>query len=588
MADTTLNDVIGALREGNGNEQTQALLERVAAGNASIVERLTRSEAETQRRYQEEKSARENAEKDAENARNEAALAAKNDKKKADGKGGIGGFFKDQKESVSKMGGGDFGLGLAIGATRLSGIGLGLAALGGLTLDPDTITDIGENAKKAKQVLENTAKTVNDWLKTIEVELPPLSVIATDGNKKISNALDGMLALQEGDTKTFIENSSDTAQVTAGLGKGLERIAEEGKGVSQAVAKGAVGLGDKIPRAAAGFGKGVAMAGAGALADKTGEIVGSTDDATRKKTQARILKGLTATEVDELDKMGYKVAKDGTLRNKGSFMNVDDVDKALKTVGAKTSANRVTSKAASVANMAGKVTGMVPKSVTDNLAKIAKVPGLSQALAAVGVWDVMTDPNLTEEQRYNQTVKVLAGLGGATLGGFVGALGGMGLAGPLGALAGGLAAGVYGGIAGEQLAEPLAQALLGLPIDLPAGIEKLSKLTQSVANSNIVGGIKGAYNSASNFVGGVADFFKPDPNRRERYQQRMSAGRKTMGENIASGQAQYAAASGASGSPMVISDTSQRITNVGGPNAMVTGGLTSIDAFASGTSGQAG
>jgi len=585
MADTTLNDVIGALREGNGNEQTQALLERVAAGNASIVERLTRSEAETQRRYQDEKSARENAEKDAENARNEAALAAKNEKKKAGGSGGVGGFFKDQKESVSKMGGGDFGLGLAIGATRLSGIGIGLAGLAGLTLDPKTITDIGENAQKAQQVLQNTSKAVNDWLKSIEVELPPLSVIATDGNKKISNSLDGILALQEGDTKTFIENSSDTAQVTAGLGKGLQKIAADGKGVSQAVAKGAVALGDTFPRAVASYtGQGVAFAG-GALADKTGRIVGSTDDATRKKTQERILKGLTATEVDELDKMGYKVAKDGTLRNKGSFMNVDDVDKALKTVGAKTSANRVTSKAASVANMAGKVTGMVPKSVTDNLAKIAKVPGLSQALAAVGIYDVMMNPNLTEDQRYNQTVKVLAGLGGATLGGFVGALGGALGLGPLGALAGGLALGIYGGIAGEQLAEPLAQALLGLPIDLPAGIEKLSNLTQSVANSNIVGGVKGAYNSASNLVGGVADFFKPDPNRRERYQQRMSAGRKTMGEDIASGQAQYAAASGASGSPMVISDTSQKITNVGGATAYQSGnGLSSGDPFTSGTS----
>ena len=85
--------------------------------------------------------------------------------------------------------------------------------------------------------------------------------------------------------------------------------------------------------------------------------------------------------------------------------------------------------------------------------------------------------------------------------------------------------------------------------------------------------------------GGVADFFKPDPNRRERYQQRMSAGRKTMGEDIASGQAQYAAASGASGSPMVISDTSQKITNVGGATAYQSGnGLSSGDPFTSGTS----
>lgn len=584
MADTTLNDIIGALREGNGNEQTQALLERVAASNASIVERLTRSEVETQRRYQEEKSARENAEKDAENARNEAALAAKNNKQKADGKGGIGGFLKDRKDSVSKMGGGEFGMGVAVGAMRLGGIGAGLAALGSLTLDPETIEGIGENAKKAKIILENTARDVSKFLETIELELPPLSVVAEEGGKKISNALDGIIALQEGDTKTFVKNASDAAQITAAAGKGLERIAKDGKGIIGATSKVAVAADNVVTKANKAV---VATAAApikmlgnqttkaiGATADA---VVGQGDNSKRKATQAKILKGLTETQLNDLETNGFKVAKDGTLRNKGAFMNPTAVDDALRSIGATTSAQRVTRAVGSAADVVGSVTGKVPKSVTDNLSKIAKIPGLSQALAAVGVWGVMTDPNLTEEQRYNQTVKVLAGLGGATLGGFAGALLGSG-AGPLGALGGGIAAGIYGGIAGEQLAEPIAQALLGLPIDLPAGVEKISGFTQKGS---------AAFGRAGRFVGdlfGGSDV-ENIPNQPNNLSLPIDKPANYTGQKISEGQMMFSGGGYmGSGPPMVVSDTSQKITNVGGPNAMVTGGLTSGDPIPSGTS----
>jgi len=598
MADTTLNDVISALREGNGNEQTQALLERVAASNASIVARLTKSEAETQRRYQEEKSARENAEKDAENARNEAALAAKNEKKKAGGgSGGVGGFFKDQKESVSKMGGGDFGLGLAIGAMRLSGIGVGLAGLAGLTLDDKTITDIGENASKAKRVLTNLSEDVNEFLGSMNIELPPMSDVAKQGGKKISNSLDAILAAQEGDMETFLDGAGDLAQTTSVIGITMSKYAKESKGLVAGTTKLVEGA-NKAVRGTVNYTGGVAVRAAGIPLKGVGNIVatgtgmaadkiaGTGAPRVRGANQDKLIKGLSQTQLDDLKVQGFSVDSNGKMRNRqGRFVSRDKADELLKYVGSKTSGQRVTKTVGDVTKTVGdtasRVKGMVPGPAMSGLKWLkglaGKVPIVSKLLAAGSLYSILTDPETSQEEKFNATVKMLSGLGGASLGAMAGAAVGTFIGGPLGTFVGGLSGGAIGSLLGEEAAPMIAQALLGLPIKPPASLMKAYEYA------------KDPMSAVDDLGNAVSNFFTPDPatprvaGRMGRAKQ-IRAANQTMGEDIASGQAQYVAASGgASSTPMIVSSP-QTTNNIGGANAMVTGGLSSGDPIPSGTS----
>lgn len=573
MADSTLNDVISSLRDGTGDKQTQALLERVAASNASIVERLDRSETETKRRFQEQQEASAEAAKDALNAKNEEALAAKNAKKQPAG-GRIGGFIKDQRDAVSKRGGGDFGLGLGLGLARFAGIGAALAAIGALTLDDGNIKNAGSNFAKMGQVLGTLGGQITGLFDMLGLKIPSLTELMTKGNDLVSNSLDGLIALQEGNYKEFLKSSDDLA-ITSAIGintaKQLAKTdtisGRTAKGVGKVVdgTKSIVGLGiDKAKPMIGDMGRFAASTGVGKKVLDLGETAA--------------IKGMIVTDKVKDVGRGIKDGAKGLVSGLGKDLMAGPgghsaTPKPPKPPGLLKQGLSLTGKASGWA-LSKSAAGFL--GVLKGIAK--RVPIVSSLLAGGSIISTLMDESLSKSEKSAAIFKLLMGLGGGALGAIAGAAAGSIVPG-LGTIIGGIGGGLAGTFFGEQIAQMLTDFVMddGKQPKIPSELKEMNKVVST--SGQMARGQRGGSGSE------VIDQTVPRVAGRMGRAQQLRAARQTTGEDIASGQAQYAAASGAGSPPMVVSDTSQKITNVGGATAYQSGnGLTSGDPIPSGTS----
>lgn len=529
---TSLQDAIIALKEQN-KEQNESLLQQLIANDKAAQERF-------------------NAEQQSDkNEKNEEKLTGKD--KDTTPKSTLGGMVSSGKEKLTKAGGGSLGLGLGRFALGLGALTTGLMAF----------TD-GESFKKAGEFINKFTTKTSELLDNIGIEFPSLESIVTEGNRILGSSLDGLNAILDGDFEAFKESVPGLASATSilvGTYRGM--MGGLSAGVSSAtkgVVNAAKSIGGGISNAVKGVGSGLTSA--------KNFLTDNPDGAERMNRNAETGKSLTDKQKDKLAKEGFKVDKAGNMRDaKGKFVKADKADELLKSVGAKTSKKMGTKGLGENAYKAG---GNILKSIGPKGAKILggltalgkKIPVLGHLLGAGTLTMIAANDELSMAQKVTEATKVLAGLGGGTLGAIAGAglLGTVG--GPFGAIAGGIGGGIVGSLFAEEVAGAIASAIFGETPTVPENVSAFAEATQG--SSSPQGMASGA--AASPQYG------------------RMKRAEKFQAQRMAEGQAQVAAASNAGGGNTNVVAPQTTTNNIGGANAMITGGLTPVDPFAAGTS----
>jgi hypothetical protein len=573
---TTLDDVITALKEQNDEKKTEDILNRMADQSASLAEQLAASEKANQERFEESEKQKRKSEEEARKARVEAAadaLNAENESKLTGkdkdpkSKSRLGGLMDNTKNRIAGAGGGSIGLGLgryAIGA------GLGIAGVGAFLS--------GENAQKAGEAVNNFITGVKGLVDKAGIEVPKLTDMYTKGNEILGKTLDGIIAIQEGDFESFKESVPALATSTAILTGTYRKM-------MGSLDKGVRGAGSVLGNAVKSVGTGLSNA----KNFVTGRTPPVLDGNERMQRNARTTKSLTGAQKEALKAKGFKIDKAGNLMEGGKRIKADAADKALKGVGASTSTSKskiVDAAQKRVSQMAGSDNKAVAKAgklaqfigpkgakILGGMAKLGKrIPILGQLLGVGTLGMIAVNEDLTLAQKTKEMAKVFGGLGGATLGAIAGSAMGTALI-PipgLGTAIGGIGGGIFGSMFGEEIAEALAGAIMG---DAPTPSSEMTKL---VADTG--GTIKASGSSPSLPASGGS------PSSSSIGKGARGVG-KTTGNAISAGQTAYQSAqsSAGGGSTNVIAPQSTT-NNIGGANAMVTGGLTPVDPFTAGTS----
>lgn len=528
---TSLQDAIIALKEQN-KEQNESLLQQLIANERAAQERF-------------------NAEQQSDkNEKNEEELTGK-DKDTAP-KRTLGGMVTSGKEKLTKAGGGSLGLGLGRFALGLGTLTTGLMAF----------TD-SENFQKAGEFINKFTTKTSELLDNIGIEFPSLEDVVTRGNSIINSSLDGLNAIIDGDFKAFKES-------VPGLASATSILVGTYRGMMGGLSAGLSSATSGITNAVKGIGSGISSAVKGvgsSLTSAKNFLTDNPDGTERMNRNAETGKSLTDKQKAQLAEKGYKVDKAGNMKDaKGKFVKADKADELLKSVGAKTS-KRVTTKGLgengmTAAKNIGKSLGTRGAKILGGLTALGKkIPVLGQLLGAGTLAMIATNDELSMGQKITEATKVLAGLGGGTLGAIAGAglLGTVG--GPFGAIAGGIGGGILGSLFAEEVAGAIASAIFGETPTVPENVSAFAKKAQGSSSP------QGALSGSS-----------PSPSGRMKRAQQFQA------QRMAEGQAQVAAAASAGGGNTNVVAPQTTTNNIGGANAMITGGLTPVDPFAAGTS----
>jgi len=530
---TSLQDAIVALKEQN-KEQNESLLQQLIANEKAAQERF-------QSEQQSEKS-----------KEDEEKLTGKD--KDTTPKSTLGGMVSSGKEKLTNAGGGSMGLGMARFALGMGALTTGLIAF----------TD-SENFKKAGEFINNFTTKTSELLDNIGIEFPSLESIVDKGNKILGSSLDGLNAILEGDFEAFKES-------VPGLASATSILVGTYKGMMGGLRTGLSSATSGITNAVKGIGGGISSAVKGVGSSFTSAknfLTDNPDGTERMNRNAETGKSLTDKQKTQLAEKGYKVDKAGNMKDaKGKFVKADKADELLKGVGAKTSKSLTRKGLGQNAKAAG---GNIMKSIGPRGAKILggltalgkKIPVLGQLLGAGTLAMIATNEELSTGQKVTEATKVLAGLGGGTLGAIAGAglLGTVG--GPFGAIAGGIGGGIIGSLFAEEVAGAIASAIFGETPTLP---ENVSAFADQVNGSSSPQGSSSGSSASSPQYG------------------RMKRAQQFQAQRISEGNAQVAAASGSGGGNTNVVAPQSTTNNIGGANAMVTGGLTPVDPFAMGTS----
>lgn len=557
MAEATLNDVITALQQQNSED----ILQNMADQNAALGEQLAASEEASQKRFEESEKQRSKEAKEARDARIQASIDALNEKnesqltgkdKSPNKKGRLGGLMESTKKRVG-----------GIGAARFATGGI----VGGLALS----TLIGsESFQKAGEIVNNFVTGAKNLLDESGIEFPKLTDMYTEGNRILSSALDGIIAIQEGDFAAFKDAVPELATSTAILSSTFKNMMG--------------GLDKGIRNATAGVTNAFKSMGSG-LTKAKNFVTGSTpkvpDGNERMAINRRTTGTLSGSQKTALEAKGIKLDKAGNLIKDGKRLKVGAADEALKGVGASTSTSKsrirdgAQKKIQGMAKSdnkyvkgAGKLAQYIgPKGakVLGGLQQISKrIPVLGQLLGVGTLGMIAMDENLSSEQKAKEMAKVFGGLGGATLGAIAGSTLGTALI-PIpgiGTAIGGIGGGIFGSMFGEEIAEALAGAIMG---DAPKPSSDMQKLVAEMSGSSkqpSTGGVGSSLGSSSG----------------------VSAMPSTTGSALSSGQNAYQTAqTQVAGNTNIVAPQSTT-NNIGGANAMVTNGLTPVDPFAAGTS----
>lgn len=555
MAEATLNDVIVALQKQNEDllknmvDQNAALGEQLAASEKASQERFDESEKQRRKEAKEARQARIQASIDALNEKNEAELTGKNTKPK---KGRLGGLMESTKKRVG-----------GIGAARFAAGGV----VGGLAIS----TLIGsESFQKAGEIVNNFVTGAKNLLDETGIEFPKLTDMYTEGNRILSSTLDGILAIQEGDFAKFKDAVPNLATSTAILSSTFKNMMG--------------GLDKGIRNATAGVTNAFKSVGGG-LTKAKNFVFGSTpkvpDGNERMAINRRTTSTLSKAQKAALEADGFKIDKSGNLMQGGKRIGADAADKALKSVGAATSTSKsrirdgAQKKIQGMANSdnslkkgAGKLAQYIgPKGakILGGLQQISKrIPVLGQLLGVGTLGMIAMDENLSRGEKAKEMAKVFAGLGGATLGAIAGSALGTALI-PIpgiGTAIGGIGGGIFGSMFGEEIAEAIANAIMGDAPKPSSDMQNLVKEMNGSPKQPSTGGVGSSLGSSSG----------------------VSAMPSTTGSALSSGQNAYQTAqTQVVGNTNIVAPQSTT-NNIGGSNAMVTGGLTPVDPFSAGTS----
>jgi len=556
MAEATLNDVITALQQQNSEDilqnmvdQNAALGEQLAASEKASQERFEESEKQRRKEAKEARDARIQASIDALNEKNESKLTDKDTKPK---KGRLGGLMESTKKRVG-----------GIGAARFAAGGV----VGGLAIS----TLIGsESFQKAGEIVNNFVTGAKNLLEESGIEFPKLTDMYAEGNRILSSALDGIIAVQEGDFAAFKDAVPDLATSTAILSSTFKNLMG--------------GLDKGIRSATAGVANAFKSVGSGLTKAKnfvTGSAPKVPDGNERMAINRRTTSTLSGSQKAALEAKGIKVDKAGNLISEGKRLKVGAADEALKGVGASTSTSKsrirdgaqkkiqgMVNSDNKYAKGAGKLAQFIgPKGakILGGLQKLSKrIPVLGQLLGVGTLGMIAVDENLSAEQKTKEMAKVFGGLGGATLGAIAGSALGTALI-PIpgiGTAIGGIGGGIFGSMFGEEIAGAIAGAIMG---DAPKPSSDMQNLVKEMGGSSkqpSTGGVGSSLGSSSG----------------------VSAMPSTTGSALSSGQSAYQTAqTQVAGNTNIVAPQSTT-NNIGGANAMVTGGLTPVDPFSAGTS----
>ena len=299
-----------------------------------------------------------------------------------------------------------------------------LGGVAGAFATPENIQafkDIGESLGERKdQVVEA--------LKNLGIALPSLDQVFSTISDTSNSILKGINSIISGDVDEMKENSSGIAAAT-GIGIGA--------------------VGSRI--------------GINAM-NNTNTTTSNLSRSERRVLNNRTASRLSSRQLSKLAKSGITFANGAMLKN-GLAMSADNMDDALRSVGAPTSGQQ----------------GRLAKALSryKNFAKAMKIPILGSLIAAGGLGLVLANDEISEEEKKKQIAGILGSVGGGFLGTALGSLLGTAIAPGIGTGVLGLLGGVLGAFSGDYLAQNLAEYLMGETSD----IEKLAKDIQSASGS---------------------------------------------------------------------------------------------------------
>jgi len=551
----TLDNVTDTLNAQNANqEKTQAeqtaILNQLAASNAAIVAEMAKNAAEQAKRDQEAAAAAEAARKQSEvdaideinrkeleeaERKREAALKAKEASKNGSGKPGM---FGKMRKGMG-MGPGSGLLGLARGGLLAGAFGTAIASF-----------TSGENFAKAGEIVGKIGEGAKALFEKIEFAVPSGKEIIDTMNRGFGGTLDAINAVLDGDMDAFTESVPQLGTTLAVLGGTFRNF-------TGTINKGLFAMRDKVANASKGLMNKI-------QGDKAKSAVPQRSGMDAKQVQTNMAKNLNKKQLAGLAERGLKVGTDGAITDlKGKAVSVAKADAGLRGVTGRDSTTTTNKQAKADAKLAGKSKPMKGLSKTGSfiMGKLGalgkRIPILGQLLAAGTIASIVAgdDPADVKTQK---VAEALGGLGGGTLGAIAGsALGTMIFPG-VGTVAGGLLGGFGGAFFGEQIAGALAKAIMGKP-ETP---DEISEFVKGAEGQATVGNIKTSSGSTGSGVSAIPP---------------------TRGSQLAQGQAQLAQTTAVGGGTTVVAPSSTT-NNIGGSNAMVTGGLTPVDPFSAGTS----
>lgn len=555
----TLDNVTDTLNTQNANQERSqaeqtAILNQLAASNAAIVAEMAKNAAAQAER--EEKAAAE-AKKAAEQARSdeieeinrkeleeaEKKRDAEAKKKAAANKGsGKPGMFGKMRSGMG-MGPGSGMLGLARGGLLAGAFGTALAAF-----------TSGENFQKAGEIVGKIGEGAKSLFEKLDIAVPSGKDIIDRMNEGFGGTLDAINAALDGDMDAFKEAAPQLATTLAVVGGTFRNF-------TASINKGLFAMRDRVTNASKGLMNKI-------QGDNAKSAVPKRSGMDARLTQTNMIKNMNKDQLAAMEKRGLKVQADGSVKDMktGKIAKVADVDAGLKGVMGRDSTTTTNKQAKADAKLAGK--GKVGKGLSKTgsfiMGKLTalgkRIPILGQLLSAGTIAAIMSsdDPKEVKQQKL---AEALGGLGGGTLGAIAGSALGTLIFPGVGSLAGGLLGGFGGAFFGEEIAGALAKAIIGKP-ETPDAISEYVKGAEGQAT---VGNVKA---SSSGSTGSGVSAVPP-----------------TRGSQLSQGQSDLAQATAAVGGGNTNVVAPQTTTNnIGGANAMVTGGLTPVDPFAAGTS----
>lgn len=553
----TLDNVTDTLNAQNANQERSqaeqtAILNQLAASNAAIVGEMAKNAAEQAAR--DEKAAAEAKEaakqartaeieeinrKELEEAEKKRDAAAK---AKSSNKGsGNPGMFGKMRDKMG-MGAGSGLMGLARGGLLVGAFGTALSSF-----------TSGENFEKAGEIVGKIGEGAKSLFEKIEFAVPSGKEIIDTMNKGFGGTLDAINAALDGDMDAFTEAAPQLGTTLAVLGGTFRNF-------TSSINKGLFAMRDKVANA----GKGLMNKIQG---DKAKSAVPARSGMDARLTQTNMIKNMNKDQLAAMEKRGLKVQPDGSVKDMktGKLAKVADVDAGLKGVMGRDSTTTTNKQAKADAKLAGK--GKVGKGLSKTgsfiMGKLGalgkRIPILGQLLSAGTIAAIIAGDD-SRDVKTQKVAEALGGLGGGTLGAIAGSALGTLIFPGVGSLAGGLLGGFGGAFFGEEIAGALAKAIIGKP-ETPDAIAEFVKGAEGQAT---VGNVKASSGSTGSGV---------------------SAMPPTRGSQLSQGQSDLAQATAAGGGGNTNVVAPQTTTNnIGGANAMVTGGLTPVDPFASGTS----